>query len=343
MNKITPLDHGGSLICTDNLLFVLGRENSVFDLTHKNAPSLLGTFTLPKSNYSSRLMLSYKQWFFFNVGYEGTYLLDLGRPNEFKTVRLGIFPQLKFKHLHANYFMSNTAIFSMEESSQLKVVWEMFEGVFDIYPYEHYIYLACKDEGMKVYDISTLETPKLVSHPFGNFFCSCIEHFHDKVIIVKPELNNVLFLVDISQPEEPVLLSEVRGETYPYKNFFIQYPYLIVYVYEAEKILKVFDCSSPDFPRLVCTYPVSHRSQINHCGSFIALWGSDQPADTPKPPLEVLKITEEGKLIKVMSFRQEPKIYSGRHDLGIEDVALSENYLYVTRDDGAFVSPISEE
>lgn len=335
MKKFMSLDHCGSLFQANNRLFVLGRENTVFDVTEKKTPTFLDTFALPKSEYGTSLDLAYKQWVFFNVGYEGLYLLDLAPSNKLKPVKLLPlpYPQLKFKHLHGDYFVSNTDIFKMEESQRLEVVWKMFEGVFDIYSYEHHIYLGCKDEGLKVFDISTLEAPQLVSHPFGNFFCSWIDHFHDRIIIVKSELNDVLFFVDIDQPDRPVLLSEIRGRAYPYKNFFIQYPYVIVYVYETEKVLKVFDCSSPKSPRVVCTYPISHRSRITHNGSFIAVWGSDQPANTPKLPLEVLKITKEGKLIKVMPFSQEPEIYS---------VALLENYLYVTKGDGAYVSQISE-
>lgn len=327
MRKFDCVDGFTGLYRANNLLFVIyhnREENKVFEITDKENPSALGTFSLPVTGYDRGLVYTYENWFFFIAPYEGFYLLDLGARNNFEMVKLLPYFPYQFQHLKGDYFISSGGyggIYKIDSSYYPEMV-----GLLDGEIYEFFVHGgASKDEGLKVFNVAVPEKPELLSQPFGNFLCMSVEHFYAKMVLVKNELGQILN-VSIENPEMARELSRIEANFLPYKSFFANYPYLTVRIRETDHLLKVFDYSNPTRPQLVFTYPAPNIHHVIHDRSHLAVWGDQY--------LEILNVNQNGELIKVSSHEYSEEIFS---------VIFVDDYIYIAKSDGIFFFPISED
>lgn len=330
MKRFGSVDGFTGLHRAGDLLFILYHnceENSVFDIKDKDVPSFLTSFFLPVTNYGRGLRYAYKRWFFFFVPYEGFYLLDLEAPNS-KVVKLFSYFPYQFQHLKDDYFIGTGGyggIYKIDNSYHPKKVGRIGSEIYEFFIYKDHLFGACKDEGLKVFNITIPDDPRFVSQPFENFLCMSVEYFHEKMGLVKNELGHIL-IVDISNPKLPKVLSSIEGKLYPYKSFFASYPYLIVRVTETDHILKIFDYSNPMFPRLTFSHAAPKMRSVIYSEPYVAMWSDHE--------LEVLNLTANGELTMMSSYRFSEEIYS---------VVIIDNYIYLSKSDGIFLAPLSKD
>jgi hypothetical protein len=307
----------------------------------------LGTFSLPSDGYREELYLTYKNWVFFNAGYQGIYLVNVKDPSQAVTTKF-LPGSLKIDLFKDEFLIGSFAglgakIYQINELPNAALVGRISgaDSLFDFFLYKDHFFAACREEGFKVFDLSNLEEPKLVSQLFKGSLCLAMEHYRDEVAFFKIE-NGTIFVMDISHPAKPKKLAEIRINLQPYKNFFVQYPYLIVWMREKERFFDVYDCSDPERPRLVYTYSSPDLSYFTHQGDVIAAWGFAEEMDKQgriidptqlEQPFEVLKVTSRGELQKIISYKKMERIHS---------VAIKEKYIYIAKNDGLFVMKAQE-
>ncbi len=344
MKRFDEVNSPVSLYHNHDLLFALNQENKIFNITERESPSFLATFSLPSDGYMKTLLTIFKKWAFFNAGYQGLFLLDIIDPFSPKCIKLSSDISFKFQHFKDYYFVvalgrNGGRIYDLKHQPELRTASEIPGDLFDFFVHRNCLFGACLNQGFKVFDLISLEEPNLISHPFGNFLCMSLELFHDDVALIKNEQGQILIL-DISDAMQPRRMAVIEGRLLPYKNFFVHYPFLIVQMVESGHLFKVFDCSRPSDPRLIFTYPCPHVAYVVQQGPFIAAWGNQHyPKEKRERAgmhkvdifIDIMRISNNGELKKVISFEEEKEVYS---------VTIADNFIYIAKGDGIFVTAI---
>ncbi|NKE73371.1 hypothetical protein [Candidatus Manganitrophus noduliformans] len=347
MKKFDSVNQYTNLYTAYDFLFGLGVDRKIFDITNRTDPSFLGTFSLPSDGYREELCLAYQNWIFFNAGYQGIYLLNVGDPSQALTtkflpgtLKIGLF---KDEFLIGSFQGLGARVYKIDKLPNTVQVGQIpgADSLFDFFFYKDHLFVACREEGFKVFDLSNLEKPRLVSQFFKDSLCFALEHYHEEIALFKIE-SGTIFVMDISHPAKPRKVAEIKVNLQPYKNFFVDYPYLIVCLREKERFFNVYDCSDPSRPRLVYTYSSPDLNYYTHQGHLIVAWGLAEEVDQQgkiielsqlSQPFEVLQVISRGEIQKLASFQKTERIHS---------VAIKANHIYIAKNDGLFVMSVLE-
>ncbi|MCL5879075.1 MAG: hypothetical protein M1428_04685 [Deltaproteobacteria bacterium] len=340
----TPPKRVNLLQSAENFLFLdMGTDIKVVDIADQTQPRMLGTFLLPEDRYDKPLICNYKDWVFFNVGYQGVFSVN---KNTLSPIQATSVPCLKLQHLKDDLFVGATGggggtIYQLTSMGGLNVVSVIPQIVTDFVLHGNYLFCACLTYGFKVFDLSNINKPQLISDPLSNFVCTSLGSYNDKTILVKNDMGE-MYLMDISNPFIPKALSSIKGRFFPGRSYFIHYPFLIVRMYEPNHILRVFDCSEINNPRTVFTYPAQHLEYIVHNRPFIIGWAwkkylysniSKTQIASQGVPFEILKLSPQGELKQVISIENMDDVYTAN---------LSGDHLYIAKTDGVYSLALNE-
>ncbi len=338
MRKFAEANGPTALYTAQNYLFAVGREKTVeiYDVTVKELPAHVGSVPVPNVEYAIRLLLEYKKnQFIFASSYIGSYLVDISNLSQVAISKVLSIAPMKMQACKEDYFIvastTRGGIFQFVQDTEMKETSFIDKSLWDFLLFNDTLFCACSEAGFKVFDISRLKKPVLLSQPLGSFFCTSLAPLDKNTAVVKDERGSIYF-VDITTPAKPRQLSQIEGALYPYKSFFVSYPYLIVRMKDDDRhMIKVFDCSKPTNPKLVFTYAAPHIVYVTFKSPYFAGWGLQQDVVQSKSSFEIMKIDKEGELQKVKSIAEPVQVYSA---------ILMEEHAYVARDDGIFVMPL---
>ncbi len=321
------------LFCSGNLLFVMGREKKIFDISRPDSPQHLSSFSLPSDGYQEQLIARHRNWIFFSAGYQGVYILDITDPVNANVVKVLPESVFKLKHYKDNLFISASgaaggrAYEILSPTASIERA-RIVSHLFDFLICQEFLFCGSMVAGFNIADLSDIDSPRLINQPLGKFECFSLDTLYNSIILVKDEGGHLL-IVETSCPAAIKVLSRIACRLMPYRSFFSCPPFLVLWVGEgSERAFWVMDCSDPTNPRRLFTYHLAEVSYVKQLDRTFAIWGQKSPStNRVVSTFQILGLMSNGELRRLISIGPMEEIYS---------VTLIPGRAYLATADGVF-------
>lgn len=181
--------------------------------------------------------------------------------------------------------------------------------------YHNYLYMAARDEGIYIFDISDPSTPKIVD-TFATTDQASFLFIQNQTLYISE--GSFFAIYDISIPNEPSLLAEMKT-TSPNQCLIVENDFAYIAAYS--KGLRIIDVSNPTKPSLVSETSLGYSTQgIYKNGDYIYIGGQGEN-------LNVLNIANKSTPEKIDSIS-----LSNETGLSVHDIAKWKNFLFIACD-----------